>query len=145
MSGAGEIVDRIEREIVIDATVARVWQLVSEPGWWIGDGDRTDHVLTREGELVIVEDPRYGRFPLKVESTDEPHRITYRWIGEDSSTVVEFSLSDTGGGTLLRVVESGFAAMPGTDEERAKAVEGNTSGWEQQLGIAKRDVERISA
>jgi hypothetical protein len=47
MSGTGEIVDRIEREIVIDATVARVWQLVSEPGWWIGDGDRTDHVLTR--------------------------------------------------------------------------------------------------
>ncbi|MFD9663074.1 hypothetical protein ACFWAY_15825 [Rhodococcus sp. NPDC059968] len=31
--------DRIEREIQIDAPIERVFRLVSEPGWFIGDGE----------------------------------------------------------------------------------------------------------
>ena len=32
--------DRIERKIEIDAPAEWVWLLVSQPGWWIDDGDR---------------------------------------------------------------------------------------------------------
>jgi hypothetical protein len=35
--------------------------------------------------------------------------------------------------------------MPLTAAERAKAVEGNTQGWEFQLGVARRDTERVGA
>ncbi|MGI9002113.1 MAG: hypothetical protein ACR2GH_10630 [Pseudonocardia sp.] len=41
MSTAHENADRIEREILINTPLDRVWDLVSEPGWWIGDGDRS--------------------------------------------------------------------------------------------------------
>ena len=152
MSTAGERADRIEREILIDAPIERVWQLVSEPGWWIGDGDRSAQVITREGDLVVVDDPRYGRYPILPVSTDAPRHASYRSSafpgqapGEGGSTLVEFFLTEQGGGTLLRVVESGFASLAMPADRRAAAVEGNVEGWELQLGFAKRDAERIRA
>jgi uncharacterized protein YndB with AHSA1/START domain len=152
MSSAVGSEDRIEREILIEAPLERVWDLVSEPGWWIGDGDRSSQTITREGDLVIVEDPRYGRYPVLPVSTDAPRHVSYRSSddpgqapGEGNSTLVEFFLTEQGGGTLLRVVESGFAALAVPAERRAAAIEGNTEGWEQQLGFAKRDAEHVRA
>jgi uncharacterized protein YndB with AHSA1/START domain len=151
MSSAAEAADRIEREILIDAPVETVWRLVSEPGWWIGDGDRSGHVVTREEDLVVVDDPRYGRFPVLPVSTDAPRHVSFRsaYPGEDprevATTLVEFFLAEKDGGTLLRVVESGFASLDVPAERRAKQVEDNTGGWEFQLGVAKRDSERAPA
>ena len=152
MSGAGESVDRIEREILIDAPIERVWGLVNEPGWWIGDGDLSAQVTTRRGDVVIVDDPRFGRWPVLPVSADAPRYASYRG-GEDpeqvpeegASTLVEFFLTERGGGTLLRVVESGFASLAMAAEARAAAVEDNIEGWRLQLGFAKRDAERIRA
>ena len=148
MTGVSEVADRVEREIMINAPIERVWRLVSEPGWWIGDGDRSDQVIGREGDLVIVHDPRYGRWSVLPVSSEAPHHVSYRGSalpgeapGEGTSTLVEFFLTELGGGTLLRVVESGFASLAVSAEQRAAAVEGNIGGWEQQLGFAKRDVE----
>ena len=149
MSEAGGTVDRIEREILIQAPLDRVWNLVSEPGWWIGDGDRSSQVVTREDDVVIVDDPRYGRFPVLQVSADAPHHVGFRSTddpaqrpGHENSTLVEFFLTEQDGGTLLRVVETGFAALPIPTEQRTAALEGNTEGWRQQLGFAKRDAER---
>lgn len=148
----GVIADRIEREILIDAPIDRVWELVSQPGWWIGDGDRSGHVVTREGDLVVVDDPRYGRFPLLPVAADAPHHVAFRGSaevnqvpGEGTSTLVEFFLTETPGGTLLRVVESGFASLTMPAAQRAEAVEGNTRGWELQLAIAERETGRGTA
>lgn len=152
MSSAGEVADRIEREILIDAPVEGVWRLVSEPGWWIGDGDRSGQIVTREGDLVVVDYPPYGRFPVLPVSTHAPHYAAYRASDDPSrtpaeatSTLVEFFLAEKEGGTLLRVVESGFASMYLSAERRAAAIEDNIEGWEMQLGFAKRDVERACA
>lgn len=147
MSTTADGPDRIEREIHIDAPVDRVWSLVSEPGWWIGDGDRSGRTSTREGDVVIVDDPRYGRFPVLPVSADEPHHLAYRsaYPGEapveGTSTLVEFFLSETDGGTLLRVVESGFTNLAGSAHE--PDVEGDARGWEMQLGVAKQHAERV--
>jgi len=62
-------------------------------------------------------------------------------IEEGTSTLVEFFLTEQGGGTLLRVIESGFASLAIPAQDRESAVEDNINGWEQQLGFAKRDVE----
>jgi uncharacterized protein YndB with AHSA1/START domain len=150
MSSAGEIADRIEREILIDAPIERVWRLVSEPGWWIGDGDRSSQVVTREGDLVVVDDPRYGRYGVLPVSTDAPRYVSFRGYSgevprEGTSTLVEFFLAERDGGTLLRVVESGFESLAMPAERRAAAVEGNIKGWQVQLGFAKRDAERVPA
>ena len=152
MSSAGENMDRIEREILIDAPIERVWALVSEPGWWVGDGDPSHRSVTQEGDLVVVDYPPYGRFPVLPISSDAPRYVSYR-RGEDpgqqlvegTSTLVEFFLTEQGGGTLLRVVESGFTSLYPSADARATAVEDNVGGWEMQLDVAKRDAEQMQA
>ncbi|MCW0212523.1 MAG: polyketide cyclase [Pseudonocardia sp.] len=143
-----EIVDRIEREIVIAAPPERVRELVSVPGWWIGDGDRSKQTVSWAGEVAVVEAPPYGRFTVLPVPGDAPDRIAFRGaeyttepLTEGTSTLVEFVVEAQGGGTLLRVVESGFAALYSAAEDNAIAVEGNTVGWQFQLGVAKKECE----
>ena len=145
--------DMIEREIAIDAPLARVWELVCEPGWWVGDGDRSAQRRWREGDLEVVEDPKYGRYPIQVEALDPPRHAAYRWAfafpGEApdaaNSTRVEFWLSERDGGTLLRVVESGFDTLIAARGIDASVVDGNVEGWTMQLGVAKSVTERVRA
>jgi len=95
-----ENADRIERAVLIDAPIAAVWDLVSQPGWWIGDGNPANRTIVQEGE----------------------------------STLVELILTEKGGGTLLRGIESGFASLAIPAQDRESAVEDSINGWEQQLG-----------
>lgn len=152
MSSASEDMDRIEREIVIDAPIGQVWALVSEPGWWVGDGDPSHRSVTQKGDLVVVDYPPHGQFPVRLISSDAPRYVSYRGgddpaqpLVEGTSTLVEFFLTEHPGGTLLRVIESGFASLYPSVERRAAAVEDNVGGWEMQLGVAKRDAERMQA
>jgi len=141
--------DKIEREIVINAPVQRVWELVSEPGWWIGDGDRSAQRRWKEGDVDIIEDPKYGRFPLQVVAIEPPSYVSFRWVADGegehgpvgSSTLVEFWVREQDGGAIVRVVESGFASMPNPVE----AIEGNTKGWIFQLDVLKASSERGAA
>lgn len=144
------LTDRIEREIMIQAPLARVWALVSEPGWWVGDGDRSGQMRHRAGGLQMIEDPRYGRFPVRTEAV-EPHRyVAFRrastFPGQDlrpgNSTLVEFWLSERGEGSLVRVVESGFAALAAPDAVRRRSAENNEQGWRQQLAILESAASR---
>lgn len=137
--------DRIEREILIDAAVDRVWQLVSTPGWWIGDEAASATEVSREGDLVVVDHPRHGRFWVRSVAVDAPHRVSFRSAvhpgpppGESGNTLVEFVLTEQDGGTLLRVVESGFASMPVPEQDRITLVQGNIRGWERMLGVARQ-------
>ena len=141
--------DRIEREIQIDAPIERVFRLVSEPGWFIGDGEPGKTTTTREGDVFVVDFPPYGRFPILPVKSDAPHYVSFRGgddpaqpLVEGTSTLVEFFLSERDGGTLLRVVETGFAALYPNAERRAAVYEGNIEGWEMQLAFAKRHAER---
>ncbi|MFD8497556.1 SRPBCC domain-containing protein [Amycolatopsis sp. NPDC059657] len=139
--------DSIEREVEINAPIDRVWGLVTEPGWWIGDGGADEQQRRQEGELHIVEHAKYGTFALKIEKTDPRKYISYRWIGgypdpDGDSTLVEFSLQEREGGTLLKVVESGFDSLNKTPDERKQAVEGNYEGWKFQLNVAKERAEQ---
>ena len=140
--------DRIERETQIDAPIERVFRLVSEPGWFIGDGEPGTTTTTREGDVFVVDFPPYGRFPILPVKSDAPHYVSFRGgddpaqpLVEGTSTLVEFFLSERDGGTLLRVVETGFAALYPNAERRAAVYEGNIEGWEMQLAFAKRDAE----
>lgn len=45
--------DRIERSIWIAADADRVWQLVSEPGWWVNDGRITEHRVEPDRKSVV--------------------------------------------------------------------------------------------
>jgi uncharacterized protein YndB with AHSA1/START domain len=134
-------VDRIEREIVIAAAPERVWPLVAEPGFWASDAESVSGAQAVEGESMVVRHSEHGEFPVRVEKVDPPRYLAYRWVsafpGEDlregNSTLVEFTLTPEGDGTRLHVVESGFAALPTSEDNRRNVVKDHTEGWEQCL------------
>ncbi|MET9227638.1 SRPBCC domain-containing protein [Lentzea sp. NPDC003310] len=131
-------VDRIERETLIEAPPARVWQLVTEPGFWVASQPSGTAV---EGETTVCHHEQYGDFPVRVETVTPQTYVAYRWAsafgGQDltdgNTTLVEFTLVPEGSGTRLKVVESGFSRLEGSEELRAKAHQDNTGGWGEVL------------
>lgn len=145
--------DRIERDTLIEASLERVWSLVAEPGFWVADEGSLADTVAREGESIVAKNSEYGEFPVRVEKVEPPTYLAYRWasafpgqeLREDNSTLVEFTLSREGDKTRLRVVESGFAALAGSEELRGKALKDNTGGWPQVLDAFKKRAEQPAA
>ncbi|MBM7436914.1 SRPBCC domain-containing protein [Streptomyces sp. HB132] len=141
--------DRIERETLIEASQERVWSLVTQPGFWVAEDTAPLGPVAEEGGTTVVKNAEYGDFPVRVETVEPQTYVAYRWasafpgagLREGNSTLVEFTLVPEGGSTRLRVVESGFAALAGSDELRSKAVEDNTSGWPQVLDAFRTRAE----
>lgn len=110
----------IEREIQVDAPPEVVFEVVSQPehirDWWYAETD-VRPVAGASGELVWADgdDPRAHVEPMTVVVADRPRRFTFRWThpaGEEAtegnSLLVDFELVPAGGGTLLRLTETGF-------------------------------------
>jgi uncharacterized protein YndB with AHSA1/START domain len=144
--------DRIEREIHIAAPLERVWSVVTEPRFWVGEGDPAQADL-REGALIMSDHGEYGRYPLRIERIDPQRYVSYRWAttfpGEEpregNSTLVEFTLVPEGDETRLRVVESGFAELAAPEDTRRTSLEGNTEGWASELDELKKRAEQLVA
>jgi len=144
--------DRIERETLIDASLERVWSLVAEPGFWVGDEASVSGTVAVEGTSIVAKNAEYGDFPVRVEKVDPPKYLAYRWasafpgaeLRDDNSTLVEFTLTEEGGQVRLRVVESGFAALAGSEELRSKAVQDNSGGWPQVFDALRKRAEQPS-
>lgn len=140
--------DRIERDTLIAAPLERVWSLVTAPGFWVGDDAAGTAAV--EGQSVVAKNPEFGDFPVRVEKVEPQTYVAYRWASaypgqeprEDNSTLVEFTLTQEGDKTRLRVVESGFAALAGSDEVRAEALKNNNSGWPQVFDAVKARAEQ---
>jgi uncharacterized protein YndB with AHSA1/START domain len=138
------VADRIEREIVINASRERVWQLLTEADHlskWFGD---STVVEPRPGGALIFTWSEFGSHHAVIERMEEPAFFSYRWArrtGEEpavgNSTLVEFTLVADGSRTRLLVVETGFAALALTDDEKAQAVKENTEGWLHELDELK--------
>ncbi|HEV7652701.1 MAG TPA: SRPBCC domain-containing protein [Actinophytocola sp.] len=145
--------DRIERETLIAASMERVWSLVTQPGFWVSDDTGLAGVAAEEGESMIAKHEEHGDFPVRVEKIQPPSYVAYRWVSaypgeelrEDNSTLVEFTLTQEGDKTRLRVVESDFVTLPGTDELRESVVADHTNGWAQCFDKLKERAEDPSA
>jgi uncharacterized protein YndB with AHSA1/START domain len=145
--------DRIEREIVIAASIERVWSLVAQPGFWVSDNTGLADVTAKEGESMNAKNAEREDIPVRVEKVERPTFLAYRWVSayqgeelrEDNSTLVEFTLTQEGDQTRLRVVESGFAALPGSEELRESVVADHTTGWEYCFDTLKKRAEDTSA
>jgi uncharacterized protein YndB with AHSA1/START domain len=146
---------QIERETVIAAPVERVWEVLTgaeHVGRWFTDsGAEID--LRPGGAMVLRWTMGVGR--ARIVDVEPPRRFSYRWAAmrehwgdepdDRNSTLVEFTLAPEGDGTRLRVVESGFEALEGTDEQRRSSFERNTEGWETQLRSIREYLARVPA
>ena len=136
--------DRIDTEIVIDAPPEVVWAVVTEPrhvARWFSDEVEID---LRPGGAIVLTWHGHGVHRGWVEVVDPPRAFSFRWTsrlgaepGEGTTTLVEMTLAPEGGGTRLRVAESGFAALAWPDEERARHAGENTAGWARELGALR--------
>jgi uncharacterized protein YndB with AHSA1/START domain len=132
--------ERIEREILIDAPLEPVWAIVTEPehvGTWFSN---SAEIELRPGGKATLTWEEHGSTHARVEKVEPPHLFSFRWARptgaephEGNSTLVEFNLSEEGDGTRLWVVESGFPALDGSEEEKTRYVDGNTEGWTLEL------------
>ncbi|MEE4492911.1 SRPBCC domain-containing protein [Streptomyces sp. NPDC050529] len=145
--------DRIERETLIEASLERVWSLVAQPGFWVADKASLPGTVAREGESMLAKHPEHGEFPVRVEKVQPPTYLAYRWtsafpgeeLREDNSTLVEFTLTQEGDRTRLRVVESGFSALAGSEELRIQNHKDHSGGWPMELDALKVRAEKPSA
>ncbi|POA18121.1 vanillate O-demethylase oxidoreductase VanB [Pseudomonas sp. FW300-N1A1] len=138
--------DRIERKILLRVPRSKVWRALANAesfGQWFGvalggkrfvAGERTQGKITYPGYEHLVWDVEVMRV--------EPERVlAFRWhpyavepavdYSSEPTTLVLFELEDMDGGTLLRVIESGFDNIPA--ERRLKAFRMDSRGWEEQM------------
>jgi uncharacterized protein YndB with AHSA1/START domain len=138
--------DRIEQVITIDAPLDRVWELVSEPGWWVPSTEPTvaDHT---PGYQVVRESEKWGRFPVEVVRVEPKTYAAFRWsshapgaeLKPGNTTLVEFWVEPNGDSVRVSVAESGFAALDAPDSVREQSRKDNTGGWHEELtGLKER-------
>ncbi|SCW99583.1 MULTISPECIES: SRPBCC family protein [unclassified Pseudomonas] len=138
--------DRIERKILLKAPRSQVWRALANAeafGQWFGvalegkrfvAGERTQGQITYPGYEHLIWDVAVERV--------EPERVfSFRWhpyavepqvdYSQEAETRVQFELEDMDGGTLLKVVESGFNNIP--EARRLKAFRMDSRGWDEQM------------
>lgn len=138
----------IRQSIEIDAPIETVWELVSEPGWWINDGELERHEvsLSAEADGTMTAEVRghsSGTWRLVVVELIENEYAAFRWAshagsdrdatGPAGSTLVEFTLRQASAHVIVEVVESGFDQLDIGPEKIAANHRDNDEGWGQEL------------
>jgi uncharacterized protein YndB with AHSA1/START domain len=144
--------DRIEKKVVLRAPRSRVWRAIAnaeEFGIWFLvklEGAFKEGATIR-GKIAY---PGYEHLTMemRVERIEPESYFAYRWhpyavdpsvdYSSEPTTLVEFRLEDTDGGTLMTIVESGFDRIP--LDRRAEAFRMNEGGWAQQAKNIERHV-----
>ena len=113
---------------------------------WFGDYAEID---LRPGGRARFGWPRRGVRQAVIQRAEAPSVFSYRWAldpdaepGEGNSTLVEFTLTEVFAGTLVRVVETGFASLHASGQDQDKAAAENTNGWISELAELKEYAER---
>jgi uncharacterized protein YndB with AHSA1/START domain len=149
------VANKIEREIVVDAPVERVWAVVTQPehlGQWFGTDTPTDVDLRVGGTLTFIHGDAV-KFPVVIERYEPPRLLAWRWASdypgekptEGNSTLVEFTLAEEGAGTRLTVVETGFAELDMPAEGRQKSYHDNVRGWGIEMTKLRAYAEQPAA
>ncbi|AXK46383.1 SRPBCC domain-containing protein [Brachybacterium saurashtrense] len=144
-----DVPDEIVRSIHVHASAETVFEVISEPGWFINDGEYRAHEIRRDGATATVIDPVLGEFQVGVVELDPRRRAVFRWLAgasgsleEHPATTVEFGIEPDDDGVRLTVRETGFAGISADAAERRARFESNDSGWLEELGVAKTQAER---
>ena len=148
--------DRIRKQIHLKAPRSRVWHALTdyrEFSTWFGVNLESPFVAgqTTSGQITI---PGYEqiRMEVTVQKLDPESYFSYTWhpyaiepgvdYSKETPTLVEFTLEDKGGETLLTVTELGFAKLP--PHRRDEAFRMDEKGWSQQLKDIEEHVTNAS-
>jgi uncharacterized protein YndB with AHSA1/START domain len=144
--------DRIEKQVLLRASLKRVWRALSDStefGTWFGmrfngpfaPGARMNGVIvptTVNAEVARAQKPYEGTaFDITIEQMEPERLFSFRWhpgavdpavdYSLEPTTLVVFVLEQAPDGVLLTITESGFDRIPLA--RRAKAFTQNEQGW----------------
>lgn len=156
--------DRIERSVLLHASLRRVWGAVADArqfGQWFGvafDGAFTEgKQLTGrivptcvDRAVASMQEPHRGKaFSFEVDRIEPMTMISFRWhpytidpdvdYTQEHMTLIRFELVERSDGILLTISESGFAGLPSSRREKAFAA--NDGGWAKQAELVSRYLE----
>jgi uncharacterized protein YndB with AHSA1/START domain len=136
--------DRIVKEVVLDAPRSRVWRALTEVkqfNAWFGVSLTSPFTAGAEvsGQMTY-KGYEHVTMSIWIETMQPEKVFSFRWhpyaieqgvdYSAEPTTLVSFTLEDSGAGTKLLIVESGFDAIPVS--RRAKAFASNSGGWNGQ-------------
>lgn len=149
--------DRIEKKVLLNAPLDRVWRAISDAqrfGAWFGmevEGGFVAGTRVRakirptkvDAAIAEMQKPYDGvAFALQIEEVEPMRRFAFRWhpgvpesenLPDEQMTLVEFTLEQKTDGVLLTITETGFERIPLA--RRADAFAGNEGGWTHQLDL----------
>jgi uncharacterized protein YndB with AHSA1/START domain len=114
----------VEREFA--HAPGKIWRALTQPHLieaWLMKNDfvpAADHRFSLHGD--------WGSVDCRVLEIEPQRRLSYSWAALGLDSVVTWTLTPTGGGTLLRMEQSGF--RPDQDQ----AYHGAQYGWNQFFG-----------
>ena len=141
------VLDRIERKILLNASRKKVWDALTNAeqfGKWFGVALEGKTFVEGQSIEAPITYPGYEHVVWKasIEKILPQTLFAFRWhpfavdknvdYDKETPTLVEFTIEDHAPGILLRVVESGFNAVP--EARRQKAFKMNSRGWDEQMG-----------
>ncbi|QBD81019.1 ATPase [Ktedonosporobacter rubrisoli] len=136
--------DRIERTMLLPVPRERVWDAVTKPeqlARWFGVVRAMDFRVG--GAIQLSWENKPCPYPGVIEAIEPVRRFAFRWpsyavahpeITFDivPSTLVDITLEEHAEGTLLTLVESGFASQP-LAVPAEELYRGNQDGWQECL------------
>ncbi len=135
----------VERSVWINAPREKVWQAITEADqimkWW-GGGD-----LWEIEKLEVGAGVKFGEADDQLLATiaalDPPAKFSLRWPPQEAYHNIEvfttYELTEENGGTLVKVSETGFEALP--EDIRQKRFDQTAKGYETVLAGLKNYVE----
>jgi uncharacterized protein YndB with AHSA1/START domain len=145
--------NKIEKELLLRAPKTRVWRALtdsSEFGTWFGI--RFDAPFEPGRALagkMTIKGYEHLEMDITIDRITPENYFSYRWhpyavdaavdYSKEPTTLVEFHLEESAGGTLLKITESGFDQVPAA--RRAEAFRMNDNGWSGQMKNIQRYVE----
>ena len=136
--------DRIERTMLLPIPRERVWDAITKPeqlARWFGVVSGMDFRVGGAIQFTWENEP--CPYPGIIEVIEPEQRFAFRWpsyalshpkltFATTPSTLVDITLEERAEGTLLTLVESGFASLPQPiPAEEAKR--NNFDGWQECL------------
>jgi uncharacterized protein YndB with AHSA1/START domain len=102
---------------------------------------------TVDDDVARAQEPYAGKADTwQIVAIEPQRRLAFRWhpyavesgtdYSQEPTTLVEFTLTETSDGVLLRIVESGFDKIPA--ERRVSAFEHNSEGWAKQTELVRK-------
>lgn len=147
--------DRIEQQVVLPSPQSRVWRALSDAAQfaeWFGIKFDGAFAAGRSTYGKIMIKGQEVTFEFAIEAIEPERRFAFRWhpyaidanvdYSGEPMTLVDFTLESVDGGTMLKVVESGFDKIPAS--RRAEAFQMNTNGWTGQMKRIAKYLAEVS-